>query len=106
MSKGYFPRSRAKQRDSAHWISMSDLMAGLMMVFLFISIAYMHYVRVERDKIKQVAVAYQNTQAALYTALNHEFSSDLDQWDAEIDEKHSNSASNRQRYFLRWGASA
>lgn len=87
MSKGYFPRSRAKQRDSAHWISMSDLMAGLMMVFLFISIAYMHYVRVERDKIKQVAVAYQNTQAALYTALNHEFSSDLDQWDAEIDEK-------------------
>ena len=27
---------------------MSDLMAGLMMVFMFISIAYMHYVRIEK----------------------------------------------------------
>ncbi len=87
MKKGYLPRSREKQQDSAHWISMSDLMAGLMMVFLFISIAYMHYVRVERDKIKQVAIAYQNTQAAIYIALNNEFSGDLDRWDAEIDEK-------------------
>ena len=34
-----------KDQDNEHWVSMSDLMAGLMMVFMFISIAYMHYVR-------------------------------------------------------------
>ena len=35
-----------KDQDNEHWVSMSDLMAGLMMVFMFISIAYMHYVRI------------------------------------------------------------
>ena len=43
------------KQDNEHWISMSDLMAGLMMVFLFISVAYMHYVQVEKNKIKEVA---------------------------------------------------
>ncbi|HCN9747332.1 TPA: OmpA family protein, partial [Escherichia coli] len=46
-----------KDQDNEHWVSMSDLMAGLMMVFMFISIAYMHYVRIEKEKIKEVAVA-------------------------------------------------
>lgn len=32
------------------------------MVFMFISIAYMHYVRIEKEKIKEVAVAYENAQ--------------------------------------------
>lgn len=82
-----------------HWISMSDLMAGLMMVFLLISIAFMQYVMIEKDnvddllekiqieksKIKEVAIAYQNTQVALYDALYEEFKDDLKFWDAEID---------------------
>src|SRR5690554_252742 len=71
--------------EESHWISMSDLMAGLMMVFLFISIAYMRHAQIERDKIKEVAVTYQNTQVALYDDLFHEFKNDLPRWDAEID---------------------
>lgn len=85
MSKGYGAHQSVSRQNSDHWISMSDLMAGLMMVFLFISVAYMHYVRIERDKIKQVAVTYQSAQTALYQALNEEFSKDLKNWDAEID---------------------
>jgi outer membrane protein OmpA-like peptidoglycan-associated protein len=76
---------RFEKRSSEHWISMSDLMAGLMMVFLLISVAFMRYVQVERDKIKEVAVAYQNTQVAIYRALEEEFVEDLPKWDAEID---------------------
>lgn len=76
---------RSEKRSSEHWISMSDLMAGLMMVFLLISVAFMRYVQVERDKIKEVAVAYQNTQVAIYRALEEEFVEDLPKWDAEID---------------------
>lgn len=79
-------RSRSgKGQDNEHWISMADLMAGLMMVFLLIAIAFMRYVQVERDKIKEVAVAYQNTQVALFEALEDEFVDDLVRWDAEID---------------------
>lgn len=76
--------SEAGQQDE-HWISMSDLMAGLMMVFLLISIAFMHYVQIEQDKIKEVAVTYQNSQVALYQELYREFEEDLPLWDAEID---------------------
>ena len=76
---------RARKQDSDHWISMSDLMAGLMMVFLLISIAFMLYVQVERNKIIEIAVAYQNSQVAIYEDLQEEFANDLPIWDAEID---------------------
>ena len=74
-----------KKEDNEHWISVSDMMSGLMMVFLFISIALMRHALVERDKIKSVAVAYQNNQVAIYEALRREFKDDLAKWNAEID---------------------
>ena len=77
-----------------HWLSVSDLMAGLMMVFLFVSIALMREamaerdkVQVERDKIKDVAVAYQENQVTIYDALMDEFNSDLSRWGAEVDKE-------------------
>ncbi|WP_225374398.1 OmpA family protein, partial [Escherichia coli] len=76
-----------KDQDNEHWVSMSDLMAGLMMVFMFITIAYMHYVRIEKEKLKEVAVAYENAQLQLYNALDIEFAKDLQDWDAEIDKQ-------------------
>ena len=77
---------RHDEQEENHWLSVSDLMAGLMMVFLFISIALMRNAFMERDKIKQIAVAYQENQVAIYDALNEEFLKDLKQWDADIDE--------------------
>ena len=71
--------------EGTHWLSISDLMAGLMMVFLFIAIALMLNAFRERDKIKEVAVAYQQNQVAIYDALMAEFGKDLDRWDADID---------------------
>lgn len=66
-------------------MSVSDLMAGLMMVFLFISVALMRDAMNERDKIKEVAVTYEKTQEAIYLALLDEFQTDLQSWGAEID---------------------
>lgn len=81
-----FGRSgKSDQHDAEHWMSTSDLMAGLMMVFLFISIAFMRYVMIEQDRIKEVAVAYQDTQVAIYEALVDEFVDDLTRWNARVD---------------------
>lgn len=77
---------KARRQDSEHWISMSDLMAGLMMVFLLISVAFMRYVQIERDKIKEVAVAYNESQKKLYEELMAEFKEDLPVWNAEVDQ--------------------
>ena len=62
-----------EKEDGEHWLTVSDLMAGLMMVFLFIAIAFMRHVSIERDKIKDVAVAYQQNQVAIFDVLNAEF---------------------------------
>lgn len=79
--------SPRQKEDGEHWLTVSDLMAGLMMVFLFIAIAFMRHVSIERDKIKDVAVAYQQNQVAIFDALNAEFENDLSKWEASIDKE-------------------
>lgn len=76
-----------QKEDGEHWLTVSDLMAGLMIVFLFIAIAFMRHVSIERDKIKNVAVAYQQNQVAIFDALNVEFENDLSKWEASIDKE-------------------
>jgi outer membrane protein OmpA-like peptidoglycan-associated protein len=78
---------RNDEQEESHWLSISDLMAGLMIVFLFIAIALMRHALHERDKIKQVAVAYQENQVAIFDALKDEFKNDLSKWNAEIDDE-------------------
>lgn len=80
-----FLDTKKSEQEESHWLSVSDLMAGLMMVFLFIAIALMRHAFIERDKIKEVAVAYQENQVAIYDALSQEFNDDLQRWDATID---------------------
>ncbi|HCB13423.1 MAG TPA: cell envelope biogenesis protein OmpA [Gammaproteobacteria bacterium] len=79
-------RHLADEDSGEHWLSVSDLMAGLMMVFLFVSIALMRDALIERDKIKEVAITYQENQVALYDALMTEFKDDLQRWDADIEQ--------------------
>lgn len=80
-----FLNPRATEQDESHWLSVSDLMAGLMVVFLFIAIALMRNAMIERNQIKEVAVAYQENQVAIFDALNNAFAKDLDRWGASID---------------------
>jgi len=75
----------SKKDNGEHWISISDMMSGLMMVFLFISIAYMINVVRERDTIKEIAITYNRLQNDLYNDLFNEFKNDLDNWNAIID---------------------
>ena len=52
--------------DDEHWISVSDLMAGLMIIFLFIAITYIRPVQDERDTIRDIAVTFQDVEEDLY----------------------------------------
>jgi len=63
-----------------HWISVSDLMAGLMMIFLFIAISYM-------IQVKKIAKTYTKVQAEIYLALHNEFRDDLKKWGASINDR-------------------
>ena len=69
-----------EQETEEHWVSISDVMAGLMVIFLFIAISYMLNVRLQADEIivyknevEKLLDAYKNLQAALYKELRAEF---------------------------------
>ena len=78
-----------QQRDAgeSEWVSISDLMSVLMMIFLFVAISYMHNVQQSQLQVKKIAVAYQELQTDLYQELWKEFEKDLPKWKAVIDKE-------------------
>lgn len=72
------------ESQDAHWIPLSDLMTGLMVIFLLIAVLYMTKVEADADRIKTVAIAYSEIRDALYEDLHKEFQNDLVRWNAQI----------------------
>jgi outer membrane protein OmpA-like peptidoglycan-associated protein len=70
--------------DEAHWIPLSDLMTGLMVMFLLIAVTFMMHVEEEAYNVRQVAVAYSEIKDALFEDLQAEFKNDLPKWKAQI----------------------
>ena len=83
MSNRTLPTSNANNDD--FWIPVSDLMALLMLIFLLIAIMYQVRVEIDQQKIKDVAVIYDELRQELYRDLQKEFESDLNDWGASID---------------------
>ncbi len=69
------------------WISISDMMTGLMMVFLFIAILYMHQVQEKNKKIEKLTIQHINYKKLILKKLKTVFQEDLEKWKAEIIEK-------------------
>lgn len=76
--------SLAETPDEAHWIPLSDLMTGLMVMFLLIAVTFMMHVEAEAYNVRQVAVAYSHIKDALFEDLQSEFKADLPKWKAQI----------------------
>jgi len=75
--------SKEQEREE-HWVSISDLMSGLMMIFLFISVIYMFHIKIDKDKIEKIAITYEEMQEKLYKDLEKEFQDDLGKWNAVL----------------------
>lgn len=99
--------------DASEWLSVSDLMAGLMVIFLFIAIVFIRplaeeniqlteqkdqledlqkrleeqseQLRREKLTITEIAVAWQEQENKIFEALLEEFKDDLPTWNAEIE---------------------
>jgi outer membrane protein OmpA-like peptidoglycan-associated protein len=88
-----------------HWISLSDIMTGMMLLFMLVAVVYMLRVEAEKEiyviekekferlaevhakekeRVKRVAVLYRELRENLYEELAKEFAADLKRWDAEI----------------------
>lgn len=69
---------KSSDSEDSQWLPVSDLMSGLMILFLFIAISFVL-------NTKRVAENYQDNQDKIYQALNAEFSQNLAEWKAKID---------------------
>ncbi len=72
------------KEHNSEWLSISDMMSGLMLIFMFISMSYMLQVESDKDKMKEIAVAYNKDKKELNRDLNKIFEKDLKRWNAEI----------------------
>lgn len=71
--------------EEDHWIPLSDLMTGLMMFFMLLAVAFMIKVEADSEKVKRVAILYDQLRSDLYNDLDAEFRKDLGRWGAELD---------------------
>lgn len=90
---------QVSKKEDTIWESISDLMSGLMIIFLFISVSYMSKISKDNIKINNEKVAIQKEQEAIqkvvntyesirgniYDDLYEEFKDDMDKWSINID---------------------
>lgn len=78
--------SLAPEDDSQeYWTNIADFMSGLMMIFMFIAVAFMVNVKKDQVRMEDVARTYQSLRYELYGDLQKTFAQDLATWNAEID---------------------
>lgn len=68
-----------------HWIPLSDLMTGLMMMFMLVAIIFMLKVENDAKRVKDIALIYDDMRAELYQDLHSEFEKNLPDWGAELE---------------------
>ncbi len=101
-----------RQRVNEDWLPISDLMSGLMVIFILITVSYIYTINKEREilqiakidilkkeaelakqkeeinkikeKVLNVSKNFNDIGAALNQYLRREFSKDLEKWNAEI----------------------
>ncbi|MFN1835265.1 flagellar motor protein MotB [Balneola sp. MJW-20] len=67
------------------WISFSDIMTGLMVIFMFIAIAYIVEVQKKQAERDLVFEEFKATTDSLYAELNQEFKDDFREWEVQLD---------------------
>lgn len=73
--------------DQSFDLSISDLMSGLLMIFILILMAALIKLTTMFEEKGNVAERYQSLQTELYDDLYDEFKNELEEWGAEIDKE-------------------
>ncbi len=81
----FVKQGKANPIKEEHWIPLSDLMTGLMMMFMLVAIVFMVKVESDTKKVKDIALIYDEMRAQLYQDLHSEFEKNLPDWGAELD---------------------
>jgi outer membrane protein OmpA-like peptidoglycan-associated protein len=72
-------------KKESFWIPYADLMTLLMVVFLFISAAFMILVEQQKKDQDRIVKDYQESKLKIYQELNEVFKTNKQAWEMEID---------------------
>lgn len=72
-------------KKESFWIPYADLMTVLMVIFLFISIAYMGLLQHKQKQQDKIFEEYKETKQNLYNELKDAFKNDFKRWNLELD---------------------
>lgn len=73
-----------KIKQESSWVSFTDLMTALMVIFMFIAISYINEVNKEKNKIEIIINEYQNNKINLFNDLKSEFEDDFKEWKVNL----------------------
>lgn len=74
-----------KDSSDNNWISFSDIMTVLMVIFLFISISYMLQVQRKQAQRDEIFEEFKATKEKLYNELDSVFKEDFQKWSVKLD---------------------
>lgn len=72
-------------KKESFWIPYADLMTVLMVIFLFISIAYMGLLQHQKKQQDKIFEEYKETKDNLYNELREAFKADFIRWNLELE---------------------
>lgn len=89
---GKLDRFRKNKSIEGPLSSISDLMSGLMIIFLFIAVSFMSRVvdeniqiKKQQETVENIVTTYEETKVSIYDDLYSEFKDDMKSWNMEID---------------------
>lgn len=71
-------------KKNSFWIPYADLMTVLMVIFLFISLAYMGLLQYQQKQQDEIFKEYKETKESLYNELKDAFKYDFKKWNLEL----------------------
>lgn len=88
-----------QSNDQNNWISFSDLMTALMVIFMFISISYILEINKKQEQRDAVFKKFKSTKDDLYKEINAEFETDFRKWQVSFDKDLSIKFTNPELLF-------
>ncbi|UJP65135.1 OmpA/MotB family protein [Mongoliitalea daihaiensis] len=76
---------KGSKSEESNWVSFSDIMTGLMVIFMFIAISYILEVQKKQEERDELFEEFQATKESLYNALDSAFREDFNKWKVELD---------------------
>lgn len=77
-------RGRSRDNEEVHWISLSDMMSSLMLIFLVISVAYLVKLQIYVQKVDDLKNVITSSRIGIHDQLKDLFGANVQKWGAEL----------------------